>query len=725
MPAPMSADIVERVRLRLLQGDATHAKIAEDLQVSETYVRQVKTRLKQGGDGTHAPMGGARYRLCSAENLRRLAGIVQQHPKITLAQLAERGRELRLFNTPPWLRDAPADEQAAYMPNVATLSKVLGRMGMSFQAAQFVDPVHVATEDDAAAALDGEPVNAARRRKAIGLAEREELRAKQRTPGHIVRDPSRLMFMDESTFALTEQARRAWGGKNDPPTLPKRKGLYESYTLLLTIAPGAAVDGKTPLVSWELRDPENIPEEPYIQEDDKRTDPGPVQLGINVATADVAALRAELARHGLGDVEAVELVGGKVVSWRPLTRPEMQARLRAAAEQGKVNLPIRADLRPDPRQKRKERIRARTVAVYLAEKVARTDWTRFFGGDRERARQDLERRCLVWDNAVHHMAVGAKAITEVSWWHSHIRQLVGIGNVLFLPSRSPGLNPCETAFAYIKADVRRNCPDTGQYADREALRVAIKQAIDRITPDMVLKWVRSTGFGMEGAPPRLAPRPAPKANPCADPADATRQRHAVVCATPAGRVVRIKPAGSVRWQAKAPAAAAVGQPLIDVANARLRDIRAAKQLQRDRKVAAALAPPAQRRWPGPLASEKPAGRKVMPATGRPTYLEASAELLKRLNAYRVGRGYPALSPDGVERSATSESWWQMPRPQAGDEQRYEVERLLDVKKEGGRLYALVKWKNYPDSENTWEPFTQLEAWRPMAEAMWTKKKRKD
>lgn len=37
-----------------------------------------------------------------------------------------------------------------------------------------------------------------------------------------------------------------------------------------------------------------------------------------------------------------------------------------------------------------------------------------------------------------------------------------------------------------------------------------------------------------------------------------------------------------------------------------------------------------------------------------------------------------------------------------EEEEYEVEKVVDKKSIGGKVHYLLKWKNYPDSENTWE-----------------------
>jgi hypothetical protein len=44
---------------------------------------------------------------------------------------------------------------------------------------------------------------------------------------------------------------------------------------------------------------------------------------------------------------------------------------------------------------------------------------------------------------------------------------------------------------------------------------------------------------------------------------------------------------------------------------------------------------------------------------------------------------------------------------AYDCQKYEVERLLDLRKDQGRLELLVSWKGFEDVDNSWEPASQL------------------
>ncbi len=38
-----------------------------------------------------------------------------------------------------------------------------------------------------------------------------------------------------------------------------------------------------------------------------------------------------------------------------------------------------------------------------------------------------------------------------------------------------------------------------------------------------------------------------------------------------------------------------------------------------------------------------------------------------------------------------------------DEGEFEIEGIVNFKKEGRKKLYLIKWKGFPDSENTWEP----------------------
>lgn len=49
----------------------------------------------------------------------------------------------------------------------------------------------------------------------------------------------------------------------------------------------------------------------------------------------------------------------------------------------------------------------------------------------------------------------------------------------------------------------------------------------------------------------------------------------------------------------------------------------------------------------------------------------------------------------------------------GDNQEYEVEKILDHRKQGRTTQYLIKWKEYSDTENTWEPLRNLQHCRQL------------
>ena len=51
-----------------------------------------------------------------------------------------------------------------------------------------------------------------------------------------------------------------------------------------------------------------------------------------------------------------------------------------------------------------------------------------------------------------------------------------------------------------------------------------------------------------------------------------------------------------------------------------------------------------------------------------------------------------------------------------DKEHYEVEAILDSKRQGRGTKYLVKWEGYPEADNTWEPYTLLKG--IAEEALW-------
>ncbi|CAF0809298.1 unnamed protein product [Didymodactylos carnosus] len=45
---------------------------------------------------------------------------------------------------------------------------------------------------------------------------------------------------------------------------------------------------------------------------------------------------------------------------------------------------------------------------------------------------------------------------------------------------------------------------------------------------------------------------------------------------------------------------------------------------------------------------------------------------------------------------------------SGGGEQYEIERIVDKRFRNGRLEYLIKWRDYPESQNTWEPASNIE-----------------
>jgi len=106
-------------------------------------------------------------------------------------------------------------------------------------------------------------------------------------------------------------------------------------------------------------------------------------------------------------------------------------------------------------------------------------------------RRRLSTKYLVWDCASTHGAVRITSARKKSFWHGYANK-VGLKGVIFLPPRTPTLNPIELAFGFIKHQVRKHCPDEGYSA--AGLVQAIHEAFRLVTPVMIKNWVKKAGY---------------------------------------------------------------------------------------------------------------------------------------------------------------------------------------------------------------------------------------
>jgi len=59
------------------------------------------------------------------------------------------------------------------------------------------------------------------------------------------------------------------------------------------------------------------------------------------------------------------------------------------------------------------------------------------------------------------------------------------------------------------------------------------------------------------------------------------------------------------------------------------------------------------------------------------------------------------------------------------EEEYEVEKIVDKRMSKGKPEYYVKWKNWPDSDNTWEPIANLESSKDLIDEYEEKLKNKE
>lgn len=105
-------------------------------------------------------------------------------------------------------------------------------------------------------------------------------------------------------------------------------------------------------------------------------------------------------------------------------------------------------------------------------------------------RAKLAQKLLIWDGASTHGAIKITSARKKSFWHDHATT-IGLAGVIFLPPRTPTLNPIELMFGFIKHHIRKNCPDTGYTSP--GLVQAVHDAFRLIRPE-IRNWVKKSGY---------------------------------------------------------------------------------------------------------------------------------------------------------------------------------------------------------------------------------------
>ena len=103
----------------------------------------------------------------------------------------------------------------------------------------------------------------------------------------------------------------------------------------------------------------------------------------------------------------------------------------------------------------------------------------------------LTKKTLIWDGASTHGATKITSARRKSFWHDHAKK-VGLAGVIFLPPRTPTLNPIELMFGFLKHHVRKQCPDEG-YTPSGLLQ-AIHNAFRLVRPEMIQNWIKKAGY---------------------------------------------------------------------------------------------------------------------------------------------------------------------------------------------------------------------------------------
>ena len=569
--------------MQLLDDGHGPTAVAQRLMVSRTTVYRYKRAAEEQGRGVPEPkpMGGWRHGKVDRGQLVAVAELALENPKDTLAELRDRAFDEGIF-------------PQGHTVSLSSVSRALKKAGIKQQRAAFVDK-----------RIESDPL--------IAL-ERRDFKAAQRRD-RVLRDPRNLLFMDESNFRLNEQQARGWGVAGQPARIYKPKGQSPTYNVMATIGSGG-------ILHYVILKPERLERAlatRYEANELKRPGEG-VDVGLSSCEIKRHATAAELK-----DVLREFGVKRSNKNGQPLGLRELREAVLQLKRTGRVGL-LRASRgrRFEGGPKMPHRATADDVADYLRDELARVP--------------GVQGRTIIWDNASSHGAQGTKADKKVSVFE-RLSSEWGFGGVVYLPPRSPDLNPVEWLFAYTKRLVRKWAPDEGYSED--GLVDAIHRAFGRVTPDMIEHWITGCGYGPQ---PRRPDRGGPEQN-CQTAERDLKRPGRMTCADPRGTVRKEKPAGRSTWRQ-------VSKDPDDDED--LKDVAATRRRQRPRDDDEYDGP---RRWPG--YGRRPAGLVEQV----PESLRAAGEL-----------------EDDV----------------------YHVERLVDRRTRRGRVEYLVRWRGYGPEDDSWE-----------------------
>ena len=478
---PLPPDLRSRV-MHLLGDGYGPSEVARRLLVS----RQTVYRYRKAAEEQQAavprpkPAGGWRHGKIDRAQIVSLARLALEHPKDTLEELRQRAAGA-IF---------PADD----LPSRSAISRALHKAGVGQRRARFVDR---RTESDPLIALE---------RKLFKEAQRVD---------PVLKRPGKLLFMDESNFRLNEQQARGWAVAGRGARVFRPKGQSPTYNVMATIGAGG-------FLHYIIHKPERAERELAERyEASELKSPGEgVDVGLSAAEirrASEKALKDVLREFGV----KLSDEGGQ-----PLSRVQLRDTVAQLKRTGRLGL-LRSSRggRFQGGPKMPHRATADDVHDYLKELAQQ---------------HGVAGKTLVWDNASSHGAQGTKEAQKVSVFDRLAREY-GLAGVVYLPPRSPDLNPIEVLFAYLKRIVRHEAPDEG-YTE-EGLLQAIHRAFSKVTPQMIENWIRGCGYGEQ------ADREAGPVQNCQTSEADLRRSGRVVCADERGTVRKEKPAGRRKWKA--------------------------------------------------------------------------------------------------------------------------------------------------------------------------------